>query len=193
MTPAMAVAALDNPDTRACVRGPCLPCAGAFDESCALHKDLRLLSDSAADLVPLLVRIDFPDDFPFAPPLVFCASPTLASEYVFDGALCMEMLVDWLPTYGNVETMIVQIAACAREHRPPNTEGEDCPVAAPRAQPRLPRRAASLACFEAPRFARVAGSPRPEQHARRRIGASRRGQQRGRDDDDGRRRERSAA
>jgi len=83
----------------------------AFDEGCALHRDLRILSDSSADLVPLLVRIDFPDDFPFAPPLVYCASPTLASEYIFDGALCMEMLVDWLPTYGNVETMIVQIAA----------------------------------------------------------------------------------
>ena len=42
-------------------------------------------------LVPLRLRISFPDDFPFAPPLVYCTAPKLASEYVFDGALCMEM------------------------------------------------------------------------------------------------------
>ena len=50
------------------------------------------------------------------PPLTssVCAFPnvqTLHSEYVFDGALCMEMLVDWQPTYGNVETMLVQVTA----------------------------------------------------------------------------------
>ena len=63
----------------------------AFDEASPLHKDLKQLSEAADDLVPLRLRIAFPDDYPFAPPLVFCSSPTLASEYVFDGALCMEM------------------------------------------------------------------------------------------------------
>ena len=83
----------------------------AFDEESPLHKDLQSLSESKDDLVPLVLQIRFPDDFPFTPPLVFCASPTLHSEYVFDGALCMEMLVDWQPTYGNVETMLVQVTA----------------------------------------------------------------------------------
>ena len=83
----------------------------AFDEASPLHKDLQTLSDAKDDLVPLVLRVQFPDNFPFSPPLVFCASPTLASEYVFDGALCMEMLVDWQPTYGNVETMLVQVTA----------------------------------------------------------------------------------
>lgn len=83
----------------------------ALDEASALHKDLKTLAEAADDLVPLRLRISFPDDFPFAPPLVFCASPVLASEYVFDGALCMEMLVDWQPTYGNVEALLVQICA----------------------------------------------------------------------------------
>jgi len=72
---------------------------------------LQALSEARDDVVPLVLRIHFPDDFPFSPPLVFCASPTLHSEYVFDGALCMEMLVDWQPTYGNVETMLVQVTA----------------------------------------------------------------------------------
>jgi hypothetical protein len=36
----------------------------------------------------------------FAPPLVYIAQPVLRSDYVFDGALCMEMLVDWQPQYG---------------------------------------------------------------------------------------------
>jgi len=58
-----------------------------------------------------LLRLHFPDDYPFAPPLVYCSSPVLASEYIFDGALCMEMLVDWQPTYGNVEALLVQITA----------------------------------------------------------------------------------
>ena len=63
----------------------------AFDEESPLHKDLATLSEAADDLIPLRLRISFPDDFPFAPPLVFCAAPTLSSEYIFDGALCMEM------------------------------------------------------------------------------------------------------
>ena len=63
----------------------------AFDEGSALHKDLAALSELADDLVPLRMRISFPDDFPFSPPLVFISHPPLASEYVFDGALCMEM------------------------------------------------------------------------------------------------------
>ena len=82
-----------------------------FDESSLLHRDLRELSEAADDLVPLVLRIRFPEDFPFAPPLVYIASPTLHSEYVFDGALCMEMLVDWQPTYGNVEALLTQVAA----------------------------------------------------------------------------------
>ena len=83
----------------------------AFDESSALHQDLAKLSDQSGDLVPLLLRISFPDDFPFVAPLVFASKPTLESQYIFDGALCMEMLVDWQPTYGNVEALLVQICA----------------------------------------------------------------------------------
>ena len=83
----------------------------AFDESSPLHKDLQTLSEEKDDLVPLLLRISFPDDFPFAAPLVYCSHPTLESQYIFDGALCMEMLVDWQPTYGNVESLLVQICA----------------------------------------------------------------------------------
>ena len=67
--------------------------------------------DDAAALVSVVLRVHFPDDFPFAPPLVYVASPPLVSEYIFDGALCMEMLVDWQPQYGNVDSMLVQIAA----------------------------------------------------------------------------------
>ena len=63
----------------------------AFDETSPLHQDLKTLSEADDDLVPLRMRISFPDDFPFAPPLVFCTSPPLSSEYVFEGALCMEM------------------------------------------------------------------------------------------------------
>lgn len=83
----------------------------AFDEDAPLHRDLQMLSEQKDDLVPLVVRMKFPDDFPFAAPLVYCAAPVLASPYIFDGALCMEMLVDWQPTYGNVEALLVQIAS----------------------------------------------------------------------------------
>ena len=47
----------------------------AFDEASPLHKDLQALSEARDDVVPLVLRIHFPDDFPFSPPLVFCASP----------------------------------------------------------------------------------------------------------------------
>lgn len=83
----------------------------AFDEDAQLHKDLKQLSEQTDDLVPLVLRIVFPNDFPFSPPLVYCASPLLASQYIFDGALCMEMLVDWQPTYGNIEALLIQVAA----------------------------------------------------------------------------------
>ena len=87
-----------------------------FDEDSRLHGDLAALADRAPDddaaaLVSVVLRVHFPDDFPFAPPLVYVASPPLTSEYIFDGALCMEMLVDWQPQYGNVDSMLVQIAA----------------------------------------------------------------------------------
>ena len=87
-----------------------------FDEDSRLHGDLAALADRAPDddaaaLVSVVLRVHFPDDFPFAPPLVYVHSPPLASEYIFDGALCMEMLVDWQPQYGNVDSMLVQIAA----------------------------------------------------------------------------------
>ena len=83
----------------------------AFDEQSALHRDLHLLSDARDELVPIMLRLHFPDDFPFSPPLVYIAQPELLSEYIFDGALCMELLVDWRPQYGNVEAMLVQISA----------------------------------------------------------------------------------
>jgi len=83
----------------------------AFDPSSPLSKDLEALSEAAGDLVPLILRVHFSADFPFSPPLVYVARPTVRSEYVFDGALCMEMLVDWQPQYGNVESMLVQISA----------------------------------------------------------------------------------
>ena len=69
----------------------------SFDEASALHQDLKALSEAADDLIPLKLRISFPDDFPFAPPLVFCTAPQLSSEYVFDGALCMEMCAAAMP------------------------------------------------------------------------------------------------
>ena len=65
----------------------------AFDDSSPLARDLQELSEEVDDLVPLVLRINFPDDFPFQPPLVYVTSPVLSSEYVFDGALCMEMCV----------------------------------------------------------------------------------------------------
>ena len=83
----------------------------AFDPESSLHKDLQALSESSDDLVPVVLRIHFPDDFPFAAPLLYISRPTLCSEFIFDGALCMEMLVDWQPQYGNVDSMLVQIAA----------------------------------------------------------------------------------
>lgn len=69
----------------------------AFDESSALHKDLKALSEEADDVVPLLVRIHFPDDFPFQPPLVYCSSPELLSEYIFDGGACQDCAALWQP------------------------------------------------------------------------------------------------
>ena len=63
----------------------------AFDDSSPLARDLQELSEEVDDLIPLVLRIHFPDDFPFQPPLVYVQSPVLSSEYVFDGALCMEM------------------------------------------------------------------------------------------------------
>lgn len=82
-----------------------------FDTSSPLHRDLAEISAKKADLVAIMLRMTFPDDFPFAPPLVYVSQPALRSEYVFDGALCLEMLVDWQPQYGNVEAMLVQICA----------------------------------------------------------------------------------
>jgi len=83
----------------------------AFDAESSLHKDLQALSESSDDLVPVVLRIHFPDDFPFAAPLLYISRPTLRSEFIFDGALCLEMLVDWAPQYGNVEAMLVQVCA----------------------------------------------------------------------------------
>ena len=83
----------------------------SFDDACPLHTDLAALSREADDLVAVVLRLQFPNDFPFAPPLVYVNEPVLSSDYIFDGALCMEMLVDWQPQYGNVESMLVQISA----------------------------------------------------------------------------------
>ena len=65
----------------------------------------------ADDLVAVVLRIHFPEDFPFGAPLVYVRSPVLTSEFIFDGALCMEMLVDWQPQYGNMVAMLVQITS----------------------------------------------------------------------------------
>merc|ERR1719291_1067332 len=43
----------------------------AFDAESSLHKDLQALSESSDDLVPVVLRIHFPDDFPFAAPLLY--------------------------------------------------------------------------------------------------------------------------
>ena len=132
----------------------------AFDESSPLHKDLKDLSEAADDLVPLVLRIHFPEDFPFAPPLVYCSSPKLHSEYVFDGALCMEMLVDWQPNYGNVETMIIQItaflshsnarvASCVRHTASCSTEDGRAAAAGEATEEKARKAYASLKAFHA--------------------------------------------
>ena len=69
----------------------------AFDEESQLSKDLLRLSETRDELVAVHLRLHFPDDFPFSPPLVYISQPQLISEFIFDGALCMELLVDWQP------------------------------------------------------------------------------------------------
>uniref|UniRef100_A0A7S4GJL7 UBC core domain-containing protein n=1 Tax=Eutreptiella gymnastica TaxID=73025 RepID=A0A7S4GJL7_9EUGL len=83
----------------------------AFADDSPLHQDLQQLSMDADDLVAVVLRIHFPEDFPFGAPLVYVRSPVLTSEFIFDGALCMEMLVDWQPQYGNMVAMLVQITS----------------------------------------------------------------------------------
>mmetsp|Transcript_606 Transcript_606/g.1083 ORF Transcript_606/g.1083 Transcript_606/m.1083 type:complete len:166 (-) Transcript_606:146-643(-) len=107
----------------------------AFDPESSLCKDMQALSHSSDELVSVDLRIHFPDNFPFAPPLLYVARPTLTSEYIFNGALCMEMLVDWQPQYGNVEAMLVQICAFlatsgARVEKVLNRGGDDASTAA---------------------------------------------------------------
>ena len=84
-----------------------------FDEDSPLSEDLAELSSQRDDddLTPLCLLMKFPDDFPFSAPLVFVSTPTLKSGSVLDGALCMEMLVEWQAAYGNIEAMLVQICA----------------------------------------------------------------------------------
>ena len=81
-----------------------------FADDSQLADDLGEMSTDE-EPTPLCLSMKFPDDFPFAPPLVFVSSPQLHSGHVLDGALCMEMLVEWQPSYGNVEAMLVQICA----------------------------------------------------------------------------------
>jgi hypothetical protein len=84
-----------------------------LDEESPLADDLAELSSRRDDdeLTPLCLNLKFPDDFPFSAPLVFVSTPALHSGNILDGALCMEMLVEWQPAYGNVEAMLVQICA----------------------------------------------------------------------------------
>mmetsp|Transcript_13434 Transcript_13434/g.31713 ORF Transcript_13434/g.31713 Transcript_13434/m.31713 type:complete len:232 (+) Transcript_13434:68-763(+) len=84
-----------------------------FDEDSTLAEDLAELSSRSGrdEPTPLCLCLKFPTDFPFSPPLVYVSTPQLLSGHVLDGALCMEMLVEWQPQYGNIEAMLVQICA----------------------------------------------------------------------------------
>lgn len=65
----------------------------------------RLTHRSQPNAGPSSSRAPPPPFHRFAPPLVYIAQPVLRSEHVFDGALCMEMLVDWQPQYGEAGTL----------------------------------------------------------------------------------------
>tara|TARA_B110001452_G_scaffold120969_1_gene100405 strand:- start:709 stop:1392 length:684 start_codon:yes stop_codon:yes gene_type:complete len=84
-----------------------------FADDSELAEDLAELSARRNDdeLTPLCLGLKFPNDFPFGAPLVYIQSPALLSGNILDAALCMEMLVEWQPQYGNIEAMLVQICA----------------------------------------------------------------------------------
>jgi ubiquitin-conjugating enzyme E2 Q len=77
-----------------------------FSPDSRLFKDLQALTKPSVDL-----HLDFAADFPFSPPKVRIVRPRLEGDFVFDGALCMELLMDgWKSSY-SMEAVFVHIMA----------------------------------------------------------------------------------
>jgi ubiquitin-conjugating enzyme E2 Q len=84
------------------------------DEESTLGKDLAALKAATqGEVDSILVRVSFPEDYPFAPPFFRIAAPYVAGGFVQrGGALCTELLTQqgWASSY-TMEAVLMQVAS----------------------------------------------------------------------------------
>jgi len=79
-----------------------------FDPESELAKDLEKYNKKHG-VKDLTLRFYFPQDYPLSPPLVHVVTPKLTGGYIFQGGLCMNILMQgWAPGI-SPESLILQI------------------------------------------------------------------------------------
>lgn len=80
----------------------------------SIDTDSKLADDMREfDITYILLHIEFPDNFPLAPPFINVVEPYIEKGFVMEGgAICMELLTPrgWASAY-TVEAVLIQIAA----------------------------------------------------------------------------------
>ena len=89
-----------------------------FPEDSQISQSLNKLEDKTVD-----VEIEFTTEFPMKPPKVSIRRPIMTGSFIFDGALCLELLLDgWRSSY-TVEAVCMQILAVISENATVTSDG----------------------------------------------------------------------
>jgi len=79
-----------------------------FDEDCQLSKDL-IQYKKKHGINYVTMRFHFPNDYPLTAPFVYIVSPKLTGTYIFNGALCMNILMQGWAAGIVPEALLLQI------------------------------------------------------------------------------------